>query len=64
MKVTVTIVGNDGTEIQKNSGNVVIDGDVSRMVQKLIDEFRRNYPNESLFNSWRIVMDSAEDSTI
>ena len=64
MKVTVTIVGNDGMEILKNTGNVELDGDVSRMVHKLIDEFRRNYPNESLFDSWRIVMDSAECSTI
>ena len=60
MKTVAKIVKNDGTEIMKLTDNVEKDGDLSKLVRKLINEFRKTYPNESLFDSYRFAVDSAK----
>ena len=53
----------DGVTVASIDGDVSEDGDIDRLCELLIAEFRRKHPNESLLDAHRIVWDEATTRT-
>ena len=53
----------DGVTVASIDGDVSEDGDIDRLYELLIAEFRLKHPNESLLDAHRIVWDEVTKKT-
>ena len=53
----------DGTTVASVQGDVSEDGDLARLYEILIAEFRRLFPNESLLDAYQVGWDRVTGGT-